>query len=83
MQPLLGLSTRDPRINNNVDRENDKMNETMQSSGGQTTDVQFQRFAIVADDFLFSLILERTLFAQDGECLCSSHTLSVCECVCV
>lgn len=53
----------------------------MQSSAVTQTDVQFQRFAIVADDFLFSLILERTLFTQDGECLCSSHTLSVCVCV--
>lgn len=69
-QPLLGLSVRDPRINYNSDRENEKVDGTMTKQTNATTqsDVQFQRFAIIADDFLFSMILERTLFAQQGKC---------------
>lgn len=69
-QPLLGLSVRDPRINNNFDRENDKVDETMlkQTTATTQSDVKFQRFAIIADDFLFSMILERSLFTQQGKC---------------
>lgn len=66
---LQHFATRDPRINNNnPEWQNGKMDETMpkQTTAAQS-DVQFQRFAIIGDDLLYSLILERALFSQEGE----------------
>lgn len=66
-----GRSLRDPRVNNNIYHSEPagvKMDEALQTSSAITqTDKRYQRFAIIADDFLFSLILERALFASDGE----------------
>lgn len=67
--PLSSFSVRDPRVNNNFDRENDKADETMFRPTTTTQpDVQIQRFAVIADDFIFSMILERTAFNSDGKC---------------
>lgn len=77
VQPLLSVSTRDPRINGHSDRETGKTNDTLSKQTAAThPDVQFQRFAIIADDFLFNLILERVFFSQDeGECATIGETL--------
>lgn len=68
-QSLHGFPTRDPRINNTFDWQNGKLDETMpkQTTAAQS-DVQFQRFAIIGDDFFYSYMLERELFSRVGEC---------------
>lgn len=65
VQPQLSLSTRDPRINNNIDRpaDRDKIDNAMQLMQTNATNApQYKQFRVIADDFFFNYILEFTSF---------------------